>query len=88
LSIYPKCLYVTQLEGGSGCSAISGEISIGVQGFWIEQGKKIHPVEGVTISSNYFDMIQNISGLSNQYSDILSSVKVPDVLIESMYVAG
>jgi len=88
MSIYPECLYVTQLEGGAGCSSISGEISIGAQGFWIKQGKKIHPVEGITISSNYFDLIKNIKGLSDQYSDIFSSVKVPDVLIESMYVAG
>ena len=26
LAAYPRCLYVTKLEGGAGCSAISGEI--------------------------------------------------------------
>ncbi len=88
LSAHPKCLYVTQLEGGSGCSPISGEISIGAQGFWVENGQKVHPVEGVTISSNYFDLIQNIEMFGNEYSDILSSTKVPDMLIKFMYVAG
>jgi PmbA protein len=88
LDAYPRCLYVTNLEGNSGCSAVSGEISIGIQGFWIENGRRVHPVEGVTVSSNYFDIIKNITGISDSYSDLLSSVKVPDILVESMYVAG
>lgn len=88
LSAYPKCLFVTKLEGGSGCSAISGEISIGVQGFWYEQGKRIKPVDKITLSSNYFDMLFLIRGFSREYSDSFSSVKVPDMLIESMHVAG
>jgi PmbA protein len=88
LNIHPRCLYVTNLEGASGCSPVSGEISIGVQGQLVANGKIIAPVDAVTISSNYFDMINRIQAISNQYSDMLSSVKVPDVLIESMHVAG
>lgn len=88
LAVYPKCFYVTKLEGGSGCSAISGEISIGAQGFWYENGKCIKAVDKVTLNSNYFEMLLAIRGLSNEYSDSFSSVKVPDLLIESMFVAG
>ncbi len=88
LNVYPQCFYVTKLEGGSGCSAISGEISIGAQGFWVEQGKIIKPVDKVTLSSNFFEMLMAIRGLSNEYSDSFSSVKVPDLLIESMFIAG
>lgn len=88
LSAYPECLLITKLEGGSGCSAISGEISIGAQGFWYEQGKRIKPVDKVTLNSNYFELLMAIRGLSRDYSDSFSSVKVPDLLVESMYVAG
>lgn len=88
LSAYPKCLYVTRLEGGSGCSAVSGEISIGAQGFWVEGGKRVRPVDRVTLSTNFFDLLMNIRGMSNEYSDRFSSVKVPDVLVEKMFVAG
>ncbi|MDB5047186.1 MAG: TldD/PmbA family protein [Fibrobacteres bacterium] len=88
LAAYPQCLYVTKLEGGSGCSAISGEISIGAQGFWYEQGKRIKPVDKITLSSNYFELLLAIRGLSREYSDSFSSVKVPDMLVESMHVAG
>jgi PmbA protein len=88
LAAYPQCLYVTKLEGGSGCSAISGEISIGAQGFWYEQGKRVKPVDKITLNSNYFDLLLAIRGLSGEYSDSFSSVKVPDMLVESMHVAG
>jgi PmbA protein len=88
LGAYPKCLFVTKLDGGSGCSAISGEISIGAQGFWYEQGKRVRPVDKITLNSNYFEMLMAIRGFSREYSDSFSSVKVPDMLVESMHVAG
>lgn len=88
LSRHPKCLLIVKLEGGSGCSAISGEISIGAQGFLYEDGKRVRAVDRITLSTNFFDLLQNISGLSNEYSDSFSSVKVPDVLVEKVNVAG
>jgi PmbA protein len=88
LSAYPQCLFVTKLEGGSGCSAISGEISIGAQGFWYDQGKRIQPVDKITLNSNYFDLLLAIRGFSREYSDSFSSVKVPDMLVESMHISG
>jgi PmbA protein len=88
LAAYPACLYITKLEGGSGCSAISGEISIGAQGFWYEQGARARPVDKITLSSNFFELLMGIRGLSNEYSDSFSSMKVPDMLVESMHVAG
>ncbi len=88
LSRHPKCLLIVKLEGGSGCSAISGEISIGAQGFLYEGGRRVRAVDRITLSTNFFDLLQNISGLSNEYSDSFSSVKVPDVLVEKVNVAG
>jgi PmbA protein len=88
LSRHPKCLLIVKLEGGSGCSAISGEISIGAQGFLYEGGQRVRAVDRITLSTNFFDLLKNVSGLSNEYSDSFSSVKVPDVLVEKVNVAG
>lgn len=88
LARYPKCLLVVKLEGGAGCSAISGEISIGAQGFLYENGQRVRAVDRVTLSTNFFDLLPKIQGLSNRYSESFSSVKVPDVLVEEVYVAG
>lgn len=88
LARHPKCLYVVKLEGGSGCSAISGEISIGAQGFLYENGKRVRAVDRITLSTNFFDLLPRISGISNAYSDAFSSVKVPDLLVDEIRVAG
>ncbi len=88
LAVYPRCLLVTKLDGGSGCSAVSGEISIGAQGFLYENGRRIRPVDRITLSANWFELLMGIRGFSNEYSDSFSSVKVPDTLVEAVHVAG
>ena len=45
-------------------------------------------MDKITLSSNYFELLLAIRGLSREYSDSFSSVKVPDLLVESMHVAG
>lgn len=88
LARHPKCLYIVKLEGGSGCSAISGEISIGAQGFLYEGGRRVRAVDRITLSTNFFDLLKNIGGLSDEYADAFSSMKVPDVLVDAVSVAG
>ncbi|TGL82236.1 TldD/PmbA family protein [Leptospira yasudae] len=88
LSAYPECIYVLKLEGGSGCSAVSGEISIGVQGIYYKNGKPVHPVDSITMNLNFFDLLFAIEGISNEYNDSYSSIKVPDVLIREASIAG
>ncbi|RHX86654.1 TldD/PmbA family protein [Leptospira stimsonii] len=88
LSRYPECIYVLKLEGGSGCSAVSGEISIGVQGFYYKNGKPVHPVDRITMNLNFFDLLFAIEGISNEYNDSYSSIKIPDILIREASIAG
>lgn len=83
-----KCFVVTKFEGSGIRSAVSGEISIGCQGFYYEKGVLVHPVDRVTISGNYFELLKNIQEFSNEYADNLSSTKIPDTLISSMSVSG
>jgi len=83
-----KVLVVDKLEGAAGCSAVSGELSIGAQGFLYENGELVHPVDGITLSTNFFEMIKNIEAFSTEYNDQLSSVRVPDMLVISVAVAG
>ena len=87
LKLFPKCLLVVRLEGGSGCSSVSGELSIGAHGFWCENGVIQHPVDGVTLSGNYFDIIQNVVGVGNEFLDPFSSVKVPALAVSELAVS-
>ncbi|EMJ96175.1 TldD/PmbA family protein [Leptospira alstonii] len=88
LNAYPECIYVLKLEGGSGCSAVSGEISIGVQGIYYKNGMPVHPVDRITMNLNFFDLLFRIEGISNEYNDSYSSIKVPDILIREASIAG
>ena len=87
LKLFPKCLLVARLEGGSGCSSVSGELSIGAHGFWCENGVIQHPVDGVTLLGNYFDIIQNIVGVGNEYYNPFAGVKVPALAISELAVS-
>ncbi|MCM8535785.1 MAG: TldD/PmbA family protein [Lentisphaeraceae bacterium] len=88
LNSLDKCLLVTKFEGSGIRSSISGEISIGCQGFLYEHGKVTQAVDRITISGNYFELLKNISEFSNEYSDSLSSTKIPDMLVSSMNISG
>lgn len=81
-------LYITKLEGAAGVSSVSGEISIGAQGFLVENGKKTRPVDSITLSANFFDLLPKISAFSDSYDNAFRSIKVPDMLIAEIDVAG
>ncbi|AFM14352.1 TldD/PmbA family protein [Turneriella parva] len=83
-----RVLLIDKLEGAAGCSAVSGEMSIGAQGFLYEGGVRVQPVDRITLSANIFDMLQNIEAISNEYNDQYGSVCVPDLLIGKISVAG
>jgi PmbA protein len=88
LKMYSRCVLVTKLEGSSGCSTLSGDISIGVQGFYCEKGEKTKPIDKITLNTNYYDLIQNIEAFDNEYLDTYSSIKVPSFLIKEAYIAS
>ena len=88
LKLFPKCLLVVRLEGNSGCSSVSGELSIGAHGFWCENGVVQHPVDGVTLSGNFFDIIKNIVAVGNEYRDPFSTYKVPALAVSELSVSA
>jgi PmbA protein len=87
-SIPEECLLVTQLEGAAGCNPISGDISIGVQGFHYKNGRRVQPVDSITIAGNFFDLLLNIREYGNQYQPNLSSRFIPALLVEGFSISG
>jgi len=83
-----RCLLVTQLEGQAGCNPVSGDISIGVQGFLLENGLRIQPVDSITVAGNFFDVLQNIRASGNAYQPELTHSFIPALLIEGLTVSG
>lgn len=79
-------LLVTELLG-QGINYVNGDYSRGAAGFWVENGKIVHPVEEITIAGNLRDMYRNVAAVGN---DVLvrGSKQVGSILVEQMKVAG
>jgi PmbA protein len=84
---FPRALRIVHLEGTSGCQPVSGVVSIGAQGFLCEHGEE-RPVEGLTLSTNFFEMLQRLSGVGSAYSDSFSRVKVPALALAEVAVSA
>lgn len=83
-----KCLLVTKIQGAAGCNPLSGDISIGVQGFWIENGQRKQAVDSVTIAGNFFDILKTIRARGNTYQKNLSKLFIPAVLVDGLTVSS
>lgn len=88
LSLFPRALLVVRLEGNSGCSAVSGEMSIGVQGMYAENGKILHPVEGATLSANFIDLLGTLVAVGSEYPDAYTSLQVPALAFPEVSVSN
>jgi PmbA protein len=83
-----ECLLVTQLEGAAGCNPVSGDISIGVQGFLMRNGERVQPVDSVTIAGNFFEVLKNIRGTGAVYQPNLSHLFIPALLVDGFAISG
>lgn len=86
----PKVLWVRAFTGGthSGYKAASGDFAFPAEGFLIENGMQVGPVDQFVVSGNLFDVFMGVVGVGNDYGPITSSTLVPDLLIEKLSVAG
>ena len=72
---------------GHGLNPVTGDISRGAFGLWVEKGKVIHPVSEVTVSGNLGAILQDIEMVGNDL-EFRSSVCGPTIKIAEMTVAG
>ena len=78
--------YVTDFMG-HGVNIVTGDLSYGATGLWIENGELAYPVEEVTVAGNLLEMLQGVAAVG---SDLVfrGSVASPTLLISEMTVAG
>lgn len=79
-------LLVTELMG-QGVNAVTGDYSRGAAGFWIEDGKPVYPVDGITIAGNLKAMFAAIEAVGSDV-DRRSHLRTGSILIGRMTVAG
>ena len=80
-------LYLTELNG-FGFNAVTGDMSRGAAGFWIENGEKTYPVQEITIAGNIMKMLKDIAMIGNDLSFKLGSTAAPTLLIGEATIGG
>ncbi|MCE9597810.1 MAG: TldD/PmbA family protein [Spirochaetia bacterium] len=80
-------LYVTQLMG-MGFNGVTGDLSQGASGFWIENGELAYPVQEITIAGNFLEMMGNLTAVGNDVSFKMGSTAAPTLLISSITIGG
>ncbi|MGB5344642.1 MAG: metalloprotease PmbA [Woeseia sp.] len=79
-------LLVTELIG-QGVNGVTGDYSRGAVGFWIENGKIVHPVHEVTIAGNLRELYGRISAIGSD-QDMRGGIRCGSVLVDDMTIAG
>lgn len=72
---------------GYGINPVNGNFSGGVSGFWIENGKAVFPVKGLTIAGSAFQMLTDIDMVGNDL-DLNRSFTAPTFRIKEMQIGG
>ena len=81
-----KGLLVTEMMG-FGFNPVTGDFSRGASGFWIEDGKIVHPVSEVTISLNIDELWKSIDVVGSNL-DMRTSTASPTIRVASMVIGG
>jgi PmbA protein len=72
---------------GHGLNSVSGDISRGAFGLWVEDGEITYPVSEITISGNLGRVLNEIEAVGNDL-EFFSPVTGPTIKISEMTVAG
>jgi PmbA protein len=72
---------------GYGIDSVSGNFSGGATGFWIEDGKIVHPVKGITIAGKATDILGGIDMMGNDI-DLNRTLAAPTFRVNEMQIGG
>jgi len=78
--------YVTEFMG-FGVNVVTGDVSHGAAGLWIENGELAYPVHEVTVAGNLGDILRGISMIGTDL-EFRGAVASPTLKVEEMTVAG
>lgn len=72
---------------GSGVNLVTGDVSWGAGGIWIENGELTYPVEGITIAGNLLDLWKNVDAIADDL-DWRTVIACPTFRASEMMIGG
>jgi len=81
-----KGVLITGFIGGN-CNGSTGDFSYGIEGYFVQDGKIVHPVNEMNITGNMNSFWFNLKEMGN---DVLEneSVKTPSMMFENIDLSG
>jgi len=86
LASMEKGIWVTGFNGGNSNST-TGDFSFGIEGFLIENGKIIKPINEMNITGNLLTLWKNIIEIGND-PRLISSWRIPSVVFDKVNFSG
>jgi PmbA protein len=72
---------------GYGINPVNGNFSGGASGFWVENGRIVHPVQGLTIAGSARDILMGIDMMGDDV-DMNRSFTAPTFRVREMQIGG
>jgi len=89
LSSMGSGLFITDFMGlHAGTNAVSGDFSLSAEGFCVENGKILSPVEQITIAGNFYSLLQDVLAVGDDLYFAASGKGSPSILVKNIAVAG
>lgn len=82
-----KGVLITDLLGVHTANSISGDFSLGAEGFLVEGGGKVSPVRGITIAGNVHDLFRRIEGVGDDLK-FFGKFGSPSILVKGLMLSG
>ncbi|MEG0135065.1 MAG: TldD/PmbA family protein [Cetobacterium sp.] len=80
---------ITNFSGlHSGLNSISGDFSLAAEGFLIENGQISKPLNQITLSGNFFTLLEDIEEIGSDLKFNLSGVGSPAVLVKNLNISA
>ncbi len=82
-------LVITEVEGlHAGANAVSGDFSLLSKGYTVKDGKRVRPVEQITIAGNFFELLKNVCAVGSDLRFPSGGFGAPSIDAGTLSVAG
>ncbi len=78
---------ITDIMGMHTADPITGEFSVGVNGFLLERGDVLYPVREAAISGNIYDMLSKVLAVGQDCREF-GSVSTPSFVVDTVDISG
>ena len=86
LASMERGIWVTGFNGGNSNST-TGDFSFGIEGFLIENGKAVKPVNEMNITGNILTLWKNVIEIGND-PRLISTLRLPSILFDAVNFSG